>query len=103
MKPARPFESDGCSFIEPIYRAFGRAPPGREFCVQHDRDFWQGGPFALFVAANLRFALRLAEAGFPVLALVRLVGVMAGGWPFLPFPWRWGFGRRYRDSWRFQP
>lgn len=96
-----PFKSDGCSFIGPIYRAFGKVPPGTEFCVEHDREYWAGGTFAEFVASNLRLALRLAEAGYPLLALIRLIGVTLGGWPFLPMPWRWGFGHRYRDSWWF--
>lgn len=97
----RPFKSDGCSFIEPIYRGFGRVPPGREYCVEHDKEYWLGGTFAEFTASNLRLGMRMAEAGYPVLGFVRAVGVMLGGLPFLPLPWRWGFGRRYGDSWWF--
>lgn len=98
----KPFKSDGCSFVGPIYKLFGKEAPGTEFCVAHDIEFWMGGTFQQFVLSNLRLATQLAKAGYPILGLVRLVGVFIGGWPFLPFPWRWGFGHNYRDSWWFK-
>jgi len=97
----RPFESDGCSLIEPIYRAFGMVPPGREHCVEHDKEYWTGGTFSQLVGSNLRLGMRVAEGGHPILGIVRALSTMIGGLPFLPFPWRWGFGHRYRDSWWF--
>jgi hypothetical protein len=95
----KPFKSDGCSLIQPIYELLGRVPPAAAFCRLHDVDYWAGGPFGDFIRANREVRQRTRAAGYPILAWIRWIGVTLGGWPFLPTPWRWGFGWYW---WRFR-
>jgi hypothetical protein len=95
----KPFASDGCSVIQPVYEFFGATPPAAAFCRLHDVDYWAGGPLRDYVRANREVRQRTSAAGYPVLAWIRWLGVTLGGWPFLPTPWRWGFGWHF-GRWR---
>lgn len=85
-----PFVSDGCS----------RFPDGTWFdrelwldcCVEHDRAYWLGGTYGERLAADKKLRDCVARVGEPIIAELMLGGVRAGGTPFLPTPYRWGYG-----------
>ena len=88
-----PFTSDGCSLF----------PDGtlkqRELwlvcCTEHDYAYWKGGTEAERIAADERLRECVAALGEPKIAKVMLSGVRAGGSPYLPTPFRWGYGWSY--------
>ncbi|MBI3299871.1 MAG: DUF3943 domain-containing protein [Elusimicrobia bacterium] len=82
----RPFTSDGCSL-------FPDGPPARrECCLRHDRSYWLGGTRAERRAADGDFRDCVAAAGEPAAARWMYRGSRAGGTPYLPTPFRWGYG-----------
>lgn len=95
----RPFTSDGCS-------GFPDGTPSqqqlwRECCVAHDLAYWRGGTRAERSAADRELGKCVAAAGEPEVAAMMLAGVRVGGAPWLPTPFRWGYGwsesRGYRS------
>ena len=101
------FQSDGCTFY----------PDGtsselvlwRDNCVVHDYAYWKGGTWKERRDADRKLRDGIRRKGKPVIAQLAYVGVRVGGTPWLPTPWRWGFGwcefpRGYRplslDEWR---
>ena len=100
------FESDGCSSFpdgtasEPVL--------WRDDCVVHDYAYWKGGTWKERRDADRELRDGIRRKGKPVIAQLAYVGVRVGGTPWLPTPWRWGFGwhefpRGYRpvslDEW----
>ncbi len=92
-----PFVSDGCSVVGPIVRAFGyRNERIKKCCLEHDLDYWVGGPLSEKRVADRWFRNCLVlKADMPqALALVMWLGVTVGG--FFPHPnFRWGFGWKW--------
>lgn len=92
-----PFQSDGCSL-------FPNGIPANPVlwctcCVAHDLAYWQGGTRLDKVKADE--ALRrcvVAKAGSDILASLMKTGVMAGGLPQLPTPFRWGYGWKHNRT-----
>ena len=87
------FKSDGCSLW-----------PDRDYgycCVQHDKVYHRGGTVEdrLFADIHLKYCVGLQ--GKPITAQIMFWGVRLFGAPWWPTPFRWGFGRRYRDSWGY--
>jgi hypothetical protein len=83
------FESDGCSLF----------PDGdyRDCCVQHDLAYFSGGSWKARWRADDQ--LRKCVAGkrglqHRPLSFLMWLGVRVGGVPWLPTPFRWGFGRK---------
>jgi hypothetical protein len=84
-RPPHPFTTDGCSM----------APDGdiADCCVDHDIAYWCGGTAEQRREADRRLADCVRERGHSrcysgfVEATVRM-----GGAPWLPTPWRWGYG-----------
>ncbi|MDH4133990.1 MAG: dual specificity protein phosphatase family protein [Gammaproteobacteria bacterium] len=86
----RPFTTDGCSLF----------PDGtlkernlwHQCCVEHDRAYWLGGTRDERAAADK--LLRQCVEGLNHKNIARLMqdGVRAGGTPWLPTWFRWGFG-----------
>ncbi len=84
---ARTFVTDGCSAW--------RDGPWVHCCVEHDIAYWCGGPSRDRSDADRELAACVGEAyGSGMGGFMRL-GVRAGGLPYYPTPWRWGFGRRW--------
>lgn len=95
--PPKPFRTDGCSFF----------PDGfwGECCEEHDRPYWRGGTMIERLIADLQLSICIAMKGFDrewyfqlfycFLAVLMFVGVRFGGTPWLPTPWRWGYGWHY--------
>jgi hypothetical protein len=82
--PPHTFTTDGCSVW----------PDGEwvECCVEHDMRYWCGGTRRARHAADQRLGECFAGLGHSVMADWIYLGVRVGGWPALPFSWRWGYG-----------
>ena len=84
----KPFKSDGCSMF----------PDGKyvSCCEMHDLTYHKGGTKIERLKADLKLAECVAgSTGKVWLAVLMFIGVRIGGVPWLPTPWRWGFGHRY--------
>ena len=89
-----PFASDGCSMFP------DRAPIGTAdwcaCCVAHDLAYWRGGSADERARADEEFGRCVrASSGDAVLAETMLAGVRAGGLPYFPTAYRWGYGWPY--------
>lgn len=93
--PIKPFRTDGCSM-------WPDGPYGG-CCVDHDKVYWRGGRWRERLKAdNDLFHCVKAHSRLGILmAAAMWIGVRFGGSPFLPTPWRWGYGHgfpKYRDQ-----
>ena len=84
--PTRPFSTDGCSAW----------PDGSLYacCVEHDIEYWCGGTAAQRKAADRRLRECAERIDYGAEGMVYF-GVRLGGPPWLPTPWRWGYGHAY--------
>jgi hypothetical protein len=78
---------DGCS-MAPDFNFI-------DCCDQHDARYWLGGSAAARALADQEFSQCVAAKDHAVLAKLYYLGVRVGGTPYLPTPWRWGFGWPY--------
>lgn len=81
----KPFITDGCT-MSPDFNF-------RECGVLHDLAYWAGGTRDERRAADLQFHQGVERKAGKILARIYWLGVRFGGVPWLPSPWRWGFGR----------
>lgn len=89
----KPFTSDGCSVF----------PDGTlmqnelwlECCIEHDKAYWQGGSYQQRLAADEALQVCVEQVGEEEIALIMLAGVRAGGSPYFPMSYRWGYGWPY--------
>jgi hypothetical protein len=82
--PPHAFTTDGCSAW----------PDGhwQLCCVEHDVAYWCGGGIETRRAADIALRTCVTQRGSPMIADLMYLGVRLGGMPWLPFPWRWGYG-----------
>ena len=89
--PSRRFESDVCSLF--FDGSWG------DCCVEHDMLYWCGGTRSDRSRADreLRECVSARVSGWRGASLGRLMeaGTFLGGSPWLPSPWRWGYGHAY--------
>lgn len=86
----KPFSSDGCSLF----------PDGnwqhqtlwQSCCLKHDYDYWKGGTEAQRQSSDKALKQCVIELGEAEIAELMLTGVRAGGGPYWPTPYRWGYG-----------
>jgi len=64
-------------------------------CTAHDIAYWQGGTFEQRLNADQELKSCVAKVGQPEIAQLMLMGVRAGGTPYLPTSFRWGYGWSY--------
>ena len=64
-------------------------------CLEHDRAYWQGGTRVQRRQADRALKQCVREHGYKGQSGVMHAAVRIFGSPFLPFPWRWGYGWRY--------
>lgn len=84
------FTSDGCS-------AF---PDGKiehqtlwlNCCIQHDLAYWKGGSYEERERADKQLEQCVSNVGEEEIGSLMYAGVRAGGSPYLPTPYRWGYG-----------
>ncbi len=89
----RSFTTDGCTLF----------PDGTsehknlwlDCCKEHDYRYWMGGTKEQRLSADIRLRECVAAVGRPKTAELMFEGVRAGGIPYLPAPWRWGYGWPY--------
>jgi len=86
----KPFISDGCSIF----------PDGNwqsqtlwySCCFKHDYDYWKGGTETQRKSSDNALKQCVIELGEAEIAELMLTGVRAGGGPYWPTPYRWGYG-----------
>lgn len=90
--PSRPFVTDGCSMW----------PDGGwgQCCVEHDIPYWCGGSREQRLEADRRLRECVADRSGSLMAWMMFLGVRVGGYPSLPFYWRWGFGHPWPEGYR---
>lgn len=81
------FTTDGCSLWPDA--------SWRRCCIEHDVHYWCGGGAAERRAVDRALRQCVQAAGSPAAAALMYWGVRTGGHPWLPFPWRWGYGADY--------
>ncbi len=84
------FRFDGCTLF------FEGTPSNpclwNDDCREHDVAYWKGGTRAERKEADRKLREAIRDKGKPLVASLMYVGVRVGGSPWLPTPWRWGFG-----------
>ncbi|KGJ94449.1 hypothetical protein [Colwellia psychrerythraea] len=89
----KPFSSDGCSaFPDGTYQ---QKELWLSCCTAHDYAYWQGGTYEERLIADEQLQQCVANVGEPKIANLMLTGVRIGGSPYLPTPFRWGYGWSY--------
>jgi len=87
------FTTDGCS----VWPDDGWT----ECCVTHDIAYWCGGSAQDRTSADSALERCVAQDSSQGMGEIMRVGVSAGGVPWAPLPWRWGYGypwpRGYED------
>ena len=86
----KPFTTDGCSSFP--NGTFEKKNLWLACCTAHDFTYWQGGTYIERVKADESFKQCIIKVGKPTLAKFMLAGVRVGGTPYLPTPFRWGYG-----------
>ena len=89
----KPFSTDGCS-------AF---PEGTltqqslwfDCCFSHDMAYWRGGSEAQRQQADQELQQCVTQLGEGAIAELMYHGVRLGGTPYIPTPFRWGYGWPY--------
>lgn len=94
----KPFESDGCSCVPDG----PHADPDRWLpaCEEHDRTYWAGGSHHDRLNADRKLKAAIKKCGHPLTAEIYFIGTRFGGSPYLPTPWRWGFGRPWPSGYK---
>ncbi|WP_286265203.1 hypothetical protein [Thalassotalea atypica] len=89
----KPFTTDGCSsFPDGTLNQRDLFLP---CCIRHDLAYWQGGSVAQRLQVDQAFSACIVSVGKPKLAKLMFLGVRVGGAPYLPTPFRWGYGWPY--------
>ncbi len=87
------FTSDGCSVFPD--GTFKQAELWLACCTAHDYAYWQGGTKKGRLAADEQLQQCVVKVGEPQIAKLMLMGVRAGGSPYFPTSFRWGYGWSY--------
>ena len=87
------FESDGCSFFPD--GTWKDSDLWQDCCVIHDIAYWQGGTKKQRTNADQILKNCVANHDQSAISKIMFLGVRIGGTPYLPTPYRWGFGWPY--------
>ncbi len=94
----KPFTTDGCSSFP------DGTPDNRALwvncCIRHDLSYWKGGTSQERLDADLALQNCVKAVGETEVARLMLAGVRAGGSPYFPTPYRWGYGWPYARGYR---
>lgn len=88
-----PFTTDGCSVFPD--GTFEQKELWLSCCTAHDYAYWQGGTYEGRLIADEQLQQCVAKVGEPQIAKLMLMGVRAGGSPYFPTSFRWGYGWSY--------
>ena len=69
--------------------------PWHEDCVEHDYAYWSGGSAEDRKFADQVLRDKVTERGYSFIANCMYYAVRVGGVPWMPLPWRWGFGHKF--------
>jgi len=99
------FYTDGCSGGMSRYwrKFFKKAPPWEGCCIAHDVAYWRGGFWYDRKQADLEMAACVKNQGHPIWAFLMYWAVRIGGVPWLPLPWRWGYGWKFVGRYEKRP
>lgn len=62
-------------------------------CLTHDYAYWRGGTFKMKMNADNELYNHIVKIGHSkIYAYLVWITVVIGGLPFIPAPWRWGYG-----------
>lgn len=86
----RPFTSDGCSLFPD--GTFKDKTRWLHCCTAHDKAYWMGGTREERKQADEALRACVENIGEPQLGEIMRQGVRAGGGPYWPTPYRWGYG-----------
>ena len=89
----RPFTTDGCSLF-----SNGTSKDKTLWlhcCEAHDHEYWLGGTKEERRQADLRLRDCVSVLGHPKTGAWMRWGARVGGAPYLPTPFRWGYGWPY--------
>ena len=89
----QPFTSDGCSLFPD-----GDLEDNERWlncCTQHDIAYWQGGSKEQRYQADLALKQCVSNLNKEKTAELMFAGVRAGGSPYFPTWYRWGYGWPY--------
>lgn len=89
----KPYTTDGCSLFPDGTPEHKRL--WLHCCEAHDRKYWLGGPKAERLSADRDLRACVAAVDRPKTGEWMLAGTRAGGTPYLPTGFRWGYGWRY--------
>lgn len=89
----KPFTSDGCSAFPD--GTIQQKELWLDCCTAHDYAYWKGGTYQDRVDADIELKDCVAGVENNEIAHLMLAGVRVGGSPFLPTPFRWGYGWSY--------
>ncbi len=89
----KPFTTDGCSLFPDGY--LNNRELWQTCCTQHDMAYWQGGSWQQRLDADRLLKACVTQLGEPKVADLMLNGVRAGGSPYWPTRFRWGYGWDY--------
>lgn len=89
----KPFSTDGCSLFPNGTSSVPKA--WLSCCIEHDKAYWRGGTYDQRKTADYELKSCVEAVGEPDIAAVMLYGVRLGGSPYLPTPFRWGYGWSY--------
>ncbi len=87
------FTTDGCSAFPD--GTFNHKTLWLACCSAHDVAYWQGGTYQQRLDADQQLRACVAQVGEEEIAQLMLAGVRVGGTPYLPTPFRWGYGWPY--------
>lgn len=94
----KPFTTDGCSSFP--NGTLEQQSLWMNCCIRHDLSYWKGGSYDERLQADRALARCVAGVGEPAIAKLMLAGVRVGGSPFIPTPYRWGYGWPYLRGYR---
>lgn len=96
----KPFTTDGCSGgMSYIWKLlFKTKTPWEDCCVDHDKPYHTGGTKEERKTADKKLCECVTEKGYKVLGWIMEKAVRVGGHPWIPTPWRWGYGYKYPRS-----
>ena len=89
----QPFTTDGCTLFP--NGTLAHKDLWLDCCIKHDYKYWMGGTEAERAKADIELQKCVAAVGEPKTAELMLRGVRAGGTPYLPTGFRWGYGWTY--------
>jgi hypothetical protein len=89
----RPFETDGCSHFPD--GTLNDQSSWLSCCTRHDVAYWRGGTSAERKEADQALEACVEDVRNQALGRVMYRGVRAGGHPWWPTSYRWGYGWAY--------